>query len=312
MRPALVFFNEQPASALDDTFTPEVLGHLQALRASVSMAMLDRSERRAEVIERLTRAGVPVHAWLLVPREAGYFASHGNAPEVARAFDAFLAFRDAHRLDVSTVGLDFEPDVRDLDALLAAPLRTVARRLSSLAPRHAVDAAVSAYRALVARMRARGFVVETYQVPLVVDDRRAGSRFFQRAFGLLDVEADRQVLMAYSSLMGPLGPSLLEAWAPGARAIGVGSTGGGIDPLPKLTPSQLERDLRAAARHAREVYVFSLEGCVAQRATAALCAMDWAHPAPPPWRRRLAAATASAVLGALARLDARDHPGSDD
>lgn len=300
--PRLFFFNEQPSGALDDTFTAQVVSQLAHLGAGVSMALLDLSDTRAEVVRRLNRAGVPVHGWLLVPREQGYFATHHNAPIVGQAFDAFCAWKERHQLEVSTVGLDFEPDVRELDALMAAPARTLARWFTSRSRGRALDSALESYRALVRRMRAQGFTVETYQFPFVVDDRRAGTRFWQRTLGVLDVEADRQVLMLYTSLMGALGPGLLEHYAPGAQAIGVGSTGGGIDPFPKLSTRALERDLRVAARHAPDVYVFSLEGLVQRTATDALISIKWDEPVPESLARRLAAGAAARVLGALARL----------
>jgi len=65
--------------------------------------------------------------------------------------------------------------------------------------------------------------------------------------------------MLYSSLYGA---PFLAAWAPACRAIGVGSTGGGVDPLPKLSFEDLARDLAAAQRWTDDVSIFSLEGCV--------------------------------------------------
>lgn len=300
-RPRLVFFNEQASEALEATFRPTVLTQLGVLGAGVSMALLDLSDARAAIVQRLTAARVPVHGWLLVPREHGYFATHHNAAHVEQAFEAFCRWKERHRLEVSTVGLDFEPDVRELDALMAAPVRTLSRWFTSRARGRAVEPALEAYRALVRRMQAQGFTVETYQFPFVADDRAAGTRFWQRRLGVLDVEADRQVLMLYTSLMGALGPGLLEAYAPHARAIGVGSTGGGIDPFPKLSFLELERDLVVAARHAPEVYVFSLEGLVQQGATDDLISIDWGRPVVRSPRQRWGAAVAARVLRGLAR-----------
>lgn len=301
-RPRLIFFNEQPSEALGATFRPTVLTQLGVLRAGVAMALLDLTDERAAVVTRLEAAGVPVHGWLLVPRDEGYFATHHNAPRVEQAFDAFCDWRARHRLEVATVGLDFEPDVRELDALMAAPGRTLARWFTSRERGRSLEAALTAYRALVRRMQARGFTVETYQFPFVVDDRLAGSRFWQRTLGVLDVEADRQVLMLYTSLMGALGPGLLEAYAPHARAIGVGSTGGGIDPFPKLSFLELERDLVVASRHAPEVYVFSLEGLMQQAATDALISINWDRPVVRSFRHRAVAKAAARVLRGLAHL----------
>ena len=50
--------------------------------------------------------------------------------------------------------------------------------------------------------KADGFTVETYQFPTIVDDRQRGSRFWQATLGALDVTADREVVMLYTSLLG--------------------------------------------------------------------------------------------------------------
>jgi hypothetical protein len=301
-RPSLVFFNEQPDSALAATVTPTVVTQLRLLRAGVAMALLDLSDERATTVRQLEAAGVPVHAWLLVPRDEGYFATHHNAPAVERAYDAFLAWRARHQLSMKTVGLDFEPDVRDLDVLMGAPVRTVGRWLASRTRGRALESALGAYRALVRRMQADGFVVETYQFPLVLDDRLAGTRFWQRTLGVLDVEADRQVFMLYTSLMGAAGPGLLARYAPHTRAVGVGSTGGGIDSFPKLTRPELERDLVIAARWAKEVYLFSLEGCVEQGLTDGLISIEWDRPVVSGRQARVLAGAAGLALRHLARL----------
>ena len=71
--------------------------------------------------------------------------------------------------------------------------------------------------------------------------------------------------MLYSSYLGSAGARVYFAEAP---CIALGVTGGGVnaanpDAMSRfLTWEGLERDLRAAAVHARDLYVFSLEGCV--------------------------------------------------
>ena len=85
----------------------------------------------------------------------------------------------------------------------------------------------------------RGLSRRDYQFPVIVDDRREASQFWQRTMGALALDADREVAMVYTSLLGMAGPGLLEHWAPHCRAIAVGSTGGGIDPFPKLSWAEL-------------------------------------------------------------------------
>lgn len=274
-RPALFFFNEQDAHQLAATFAPTVVTQLGLLRAGVSMGLRDLSPERVDVVRRLNAARVPVTAWLLLPRDEGYFATHTNAAQVEAAYGRLVDWSREHELRFAGVGLDFEPDLRDLDVLMARPVRTFARWLVSR--RHAphLEAALTDYRRLIARMRADGFLVETYQFPMLLDDRRQRSRLWQGVLGALELEADREVLMLYTSLMGFAGPALLASYAAHARAVAVGSTGGGIDPFPKLTWAELERDLVVAARHATELFIFSLEGCVEQQFLARLVTVEW-------------------------------------
>src|SRR5439155_26831200 len=149
-----------------------------------------------------------------------------------------------HRLDFAAVGLDIEPDLNLAQQFFRAPVRTAARclaRVWSDAPR--LEIARERYAELVACARADGYRVESYQWPLIADERRAQTRVLQRVSGMLDVAVDREVLMLYTTLMLPRGPAGLWSYAPAAQAIGVGSTGGGIDEQPKLTWEELVRDL---------------------------------------------------------------------
>ncbi len=302
-RPALFFFNEQDGPHLAETFGPTTLTQLRVLRAGVAMGLRDLSDERAQVVRALNDAGVPVTGWLLLPRDEGYFATHTNADRVEAAYERFLAWTRAKALRFGGIGLDFEPDIRDLDRLMEKPGRTLARWLLRRGRGARVADALVRYRALVARVKADGFTVETYQFPTIVDDRQRGSRFWQGTLGALDVAADREVVMLYTSLLGLVGPSLLAGYAPHCRSVGVGSTGGGIDPFPKLGWSELERDLVVAARSASELFVFSLEGCLAQGFLPRLATVEWERPVvDPPPSVRFAGRAARFLIQQLSRL----------
>ncbi len=75
--------------------------------------------------------------------------------------------------------------------------------------------------------------MDTYQLPFIVDERRAGSTLLQRLVGVVDVPADREVLMLYSSFLRPHGAGALCSYGAQARSIALGSTGGGVE-LPGL------------------------------------------------------------------------------
>ncbi len=87
----------------------------------------------------------------------------------------------------------------------------------------------------------------SYQVPFIVDERKAGSVLLQQLFGLVDLRVDREVLMLYTSFTA-LGPGILWSYGSDAQGIGVGSTGGGVDSFEPLGWDALGRDLRLARR----------------------------------------------------------------
>ena len=304
MKPArLSFFNEQDPPELGALVEDgRVLGQLRALGAHVTMGLRDLSAERAVAVQRLMGEGVPVGAWLLLEREHGYFATHDNADAVAARVDAFRAWVHRHGLRFTALGFDFEPDLRELDHLFRHPAKALGAWAWRSRDRGRRARALEAWGALATRLRADGWALEAYQFPLLLEDRATGSQFFQRFTSSLDVPVEREVVMAYSSLLGPLGPGLLEGWTRGARAVAVGSTGGGVDPLPKLSFDELSRDLRLAARTCRDVSVFSLEGCVQQGFLPRLLDFDWDAPVQLPLTQRAGAATVRSAARLVARL----------
>lgn len=303
MKPSrLSFFNEQDVDALTALVSQrEVRARLRELDAVVTVGVRDLSEARADAVKTLRDDGVRVSAWLLLPKEHGYFATHDNGAQVAARVDAFRSWSQQYALQFERVGFDFEPDVRELDTLFKSPVAALAKWAGRSRDRARREAALTMYGALVERLKSDGVEVESYQFPLLADDRLAGSHFFQRFSSSLDVPVHREVLMAYSSLLGPVGAGLLASYSPDARAIAVGSTGGGIDPLPKLSWHEFERDLRVAAQAVREVAVFSLEGCVENDWLLRLVEFDWSAPVTLSRTQRWGAASVRASAQWLAR-----------
>lgn len=301
MRPTrLSFFSELTGPGLLALAErADVVALLRQLGARVTMALRDLSTERRDAVLRLTAAGVPVDAWLLVAREHGYFATADNVNEVDARVDAFLAWRGG--LPVHALGFDFEPDLRELELLFAAPVRGVRTLWARRAQRQRVRDAKAGYAAVVQKVRAAGLAVESYQFPLLWADRAAGSELFGRVAGALDVPVDREVAMAYSSLLGPFGAGLVEQTARRVRSIAVGSTGGGVDPLPPLSFEALRRDVLVAAHMCRDVSVFSLEGCVARGFLEPLARLDWGEPAHVSRLQRMGATTVRVIIHQLAR-----------
>jgi len=313
-QPRLTFACELEPALLQALFSdPAVVTDLLALHAGVSLGILDHSAERAEVVRCLNQAGIPLVAWLLLPKDEGYWFGLDNAPQAAGCYAAFKAWSAEQGLRWSGIGVDIETDYGQMQALMTGRRREVlSHMLGRLLDNERLRRAQLAYGALLAQMRADGYTVESYQFPFIVDERAAGSTLVQRIFGIVDVPADREVLMLYSSFLGSAGPAFLWSYAADAGGAGVGSTGGGVESaLPVLDWDGLARDLRLAYRRAPEVFVFSLEGCVRQGFLVRLGTFDWDAPLVAPegveqvnaWRRALRAGLGAsahpwAVLGA--------------
>ncbi len=280
-QPRLTFACELEPAPLQALFSdPAVIANLLALHAAVSLGILDHSAERAEVVRRLNRAGVPVVAWLLLPKDQGYWFGLDNAPAAGGCYAALKAWSTEQGLRWSGIGVDIETDLGQMQALRAghrcAALAALAGRIMD---GERLRRAQRIYAALLAQMRADGYTVESYQFHFIVDERAAGSTLVQRIFGIVDVPADREVLMLYSNFHGAAGPAILWSYAADAGAAGVGSTGGGVDStLQALDWDGLARDLRLAYRRAPEIFIFSLEGCVRQGFLARLLDFDWNAP----------------------------------
>jgi hypothetical protein len=282
-RPVLTFACELPADSLVDLFDDEaVIDHLAALEAKVSLGILELSPERATVVQKLNAAGVPVVAWLLLPKSQGYWFNADNGPQAVARYAAFQLWTAEHGLVWDGIGVDIEPDIQVVESLVTGnAAKVLPRLLRNAFDRARVARAQAIYATLITQMGLDGYCVESYQFPFIVDERMAGSQLLQRLLGVVDVPADREVLMVYTSFMRSAGPGLLWSYGRDAPVFGggvaVGSTGGGveIDQPPTLTWIELVRDLRLAHQWGDEIFVFSLEGCVERDYLRRLGELDW-------------------------------------
>jgi hypothetical protein len=300
-QPRIIFFTELDTAALAELLRiPWLLDALAEQQYGVAMGMLDFSDERAELVRQLIDRGVEVTAWLLLPHDAGYWFNVENYPQAIAQYHAFDEWARAERLAFVAVGLDMEPSLQympELQRLRSLPIisRIMAARSNALYP-----AAYEAYHDLAAEIRSNGYEVHTYQYPFVVDDRRMGTTLVQRTLNVVDLRADVEVLMCYSSMIprrifgGHLGGALIAAYGLYADSIGVGSTGGGIvidaetgARAERLSWEAFARDLRLAALFTDMIHVFSLEGCVTAGYFEQLRDFDWHVPVSVPRRYRI-------------------------
>jgi len=284
--PKLTFFCELPGDELTRLFDGRfVIDDLKDLDANLSLGILDLSEERAKVVQRLNNAGVPVIAWLLLPEADGYWFNVENYEQAAALYVTFKAWTEQYNLQWAGIGLDIEPDINEIRSLSRKedvnPI--LARTFHRYTHRKQVYKAQRAYQALIDLIHADGYQVESYQLPFIIEERKAKATVIQRALGLVDIDVDREVLILYSSFLRPDGAAFLWSYAPDADSIGVGSTGGGVDiegviDVDPLSWEEFSRDLRLCARQEKPIHVFSLEGCVKQGFLSKLNTFKWDEP----------------------------------
>jgi hypothetical protein len=286
-RPKLTFFCELEAEELEGLFSDAAVRHdLKALDAAVSLGLTDLSDRRADVVRRLNAAGIPVIAWQLLPKEQGYWFNIGNAAQAAAHYAEFARWTAQHGLTWDGIGLDIETDIREMRLQTLDRQRLVPILLRRLWNVGQLRRAQMDYAVLVAQIRAAGYRVDSYQMPLIVDERKVGSTLIQRLFALVDLPVDREVLMLYSSFYRPRGAALLWSYGQEAQSVGLGVTGGGVQIADVAQPRFLDweefaRDLRLAQRCTDDIHIFSLEGCVQQGFLPQLLRFDWECPVTP-------------------------------
>jgi hypothetical protein len=304
--PELTFFTELEPKALKKLFEDRfVLDDLKTLKASVSVGLIDLSDERAEVIKRLNKIGVPVIAWLLLPKDQGYWYNLENYPFAVARYEAFKTWTAKHNLLWTAVGLDIEPDFEEsamFEARNPKVLPIIWRRLND---KKGYEESRLAYLGLVNQIHADGYKVEAYHSTYVVDDRAAHSTVLKRALGLIDVQVDRVVLMLYSSFSRPYGQAMLESYAASTDSFGLGVTGGGVetdtgDTVAPLSWVEFTTDLRIAAKYKKPIHIFSLEGCVQQNFLSRLITFTWDEPAPEPLLNRAFVETSRGTLQSLA------------
>jgi hypothetical protein len=251
---------------------PQVTSNLQELHAGVAVALTDLSADRAEVVRRLNGNGIPVTAWLLLPPGQGYYFNADNAPEAEARFGEFEKWTAENRLRWEAIGLDIEPSPEEFSVLKQGSKWSL---FLNLAGRYLegepVSRAKRTYASLVKTMQARGYVVETYQLPFIVAEREAHTTLLERLLGVVDIRANVEVLMLYTSFAPSIGSAMIWVFGPQAQAITVGVTGGkgGLNWL------QFSKDLIVANQFARLIGIFNLEGCVQQGFLTRLKRLNW-------------------------------------
>jgi hypothetical protein len=289
-KPVLTFCCELESAPLSDLFSgSKLINMLSKLDANISLGLLDLSAERAEVVKKLNRAKIPVTAWILLDKDQGYWTSLDTIEETAIQYNLFKVWKAKYKLEFAAVGLDIEPELNTISALSTNPWNHAPILAKRFISNQNYYEKLATARALIQSIRADGFAVETYQFPTVVDERKAKSTVLAKSLGIPPLSADREVLMLYASFFPSFSDSILWSYARQCQAVGVGSTGGGVEiygmpPLKTMRWIDLKRDLLLASKAVDNIYIFSLEGCVMNNYMDRLLDLDWSTRVIPPER----------------------------
>lgn len=302
--PQIIFFCELGTSDLLELLAQDaLLDTLSAHGFGVALATLALDEGVAAAMRLLNSRQVPVVAWLQLDPGDGQQCNLRNYPQVVERYRDLHSWAQGHELRFAAVGLEIAPAPAAVHPPQGWGPRHLVRRLRLARENLLFATARAAYSELIAAMHHDGYEVHLYQLPLVADDRRAGSTLAQRALEIVDLPADVEVLSCFSSvaadrLANDLGGALVVSYGPEADGIGVGVVGG--EELPSLAWEALERDLLLAAHHTDTLYVYSLEGCLERGLLPRIAGLDWdVEPRVLLWKRALVTATRIAVLTGL-------------
>jgi hypothetical protein len=228
------------------------------------MGILDLTPERAEIIRRLNENEITVIAWLLLPKEEGYWFHAGNWERASERYDEVINWAKENQVIFNGIGIDIEIDYQDAALFKNNKLKLLKKVVGSLYNKQDYEYSKNRYNKLIERIRTDGYLVESYYVPFVKDETEKGRTALQQATGIMDLTTDKDIPMLYTSFIGnPYGLLKLGAIDKNLKYVAIGSTGGGIDPsLPSMTWEDLSYDLRLVSKTVDEVHIFCLEASV--------------------------------------------------
>lgn len=284
--PTLIFFCDLDGSGLLTLLNrPGLLDTLATYGYGIALAMRELTPDLATAVRRLNAHRIQLIAWLQLTHDEGSWFHLQNYPQAIEHYRNVRTWVYEQQLVFYAVGIDIEPPASELDRIQRWGLRDLARRLWLAHENVLFAAARAAYTDLVGEIHSDGYEVHAYQLPTLADDRRVGTTVIQRAFDIVGIPADLEVLMCYSSLPidalgNDIGGALIASYGPSADSIGVGAinattTPSSPDDLPPLSGDALERDLLLAARHTDTIYICSLEGCVERGLLSHINRINW-------------------------------------
>jgi len=277
--PDLVFFCELDTPVLrqivDDGST---LPLLSKLNATICLAVQDMSRERAEIVKDLNMAGIPVSAWINQDRSIDYRSMIEAAEATNRKFEAFKFWTIQQGLTWRAVGLDLPPDRRVVDKANRNPWFRFTAGVRNMAAFSKYNKASRYYKSLANQIRAEGFLLEAYHVPILLDERILKTNLAKRFYGLFDFRADREIVLLYNECVQSNLTGYIWSYGKDSRYIGFG--GLPTDETSIRSSNHLEwnilaQELQLAFQWANAIYIFSLEDCLQRSILPNLVGFGW-------------------------------------
>ncbi|MEH0155443.1 hypothetical protein V6R21_14950 [Limibacter armeniacum] len=189
----LSFFTESQGYQLKVLLDDESIKQLVRLKAGIKMGLTDLSDSRAEVVQKLNKAGIPVTAWLLLPKKDGYWMNAYNHELSKQRYRDFATWSAKHKLEWDNIGLSFESyasDQRVINKSFMTVTKVFFKRILTAESQYDGD---NNYLNLMHSIRRDGHKREVYLTPYELDSRTAQSEAWHNLNGTMKVASDREV-----------------------------------------------------------------------------------------------------------------------
>ena len=282
-KPDISFACELNGSDFAELFSDtSLVNELAEMQVSLVVGLMDFSSERTAAIQMLNEAGIPLVAWLLLPPEEGYWFNMYNGDKALRRYSDFKEWTTRNGLIWKGIGIDLEPDIKDAELALTHPFRMVWKAYIRLFERKSLENGQKLYNELLSAIKADGFQVESYIIPLIFKEREKKTTSFQKLLGILDVRTEKEIPMMYTSVID--NPGIIPYYHRPDMPIGLGSTGGGVKiegfEAPAISWENLERDLLISSELTGEIFIFCLETSVKRGFLPKIKNFDFTQPAP--------------------------------
>jgi hypothetical protein len=282
-KPHLSFFCELQGKEFNQLFNDSALIHqLVEMQVSVRIGLHDFSPERTQTIQKLNNAGVPIVAWLLLSEEEGYWFNMHNADKAEKRYDEFKEWTARNHLKWEGIGIDLEPDMKDIRLALNHPWKLAWRVYKRLYDNESLKKGKEQYQQLISRMKSDGYTVESYLISVIYEERAKNISSGQKLMGIVDIKTDKEIPMLYSSMMN--NPGNIPLYLQKNMPVGLGSTGGGVKiegvELASLSWESLERDLLVASKLTGDIHIFCLETSVQKGFLTKIQHLDFDQKAP--------------------------------